>query len=125
MHLWGRGLGWGRDPGNLSCAEGPVSQGRDPQGQGPPTPRGPTFWAWPWGTGSLLVLGQGMIPGQGAGWQGQTDRWTASPEKNPVAPCPGPSGATAENTEPLVWSGYCVSQPRSQKPRDRQVFKGA
>lgn len=91
---------------------------------GCPHSGGLTFWVWPQGTGSQRALGQGMILGHGAGWQGQTDRWTTSPGKTSVAPSPGLSGATTENTEPLVWPGYCASQPGSQKRGTETGFQG-
>lgn len=75
-------------------------------------------------------LGQAMIPGQGAGWQGQTDRRTAHPGEIPMAPSPGPSGATAENSKPArVWPSCCASRPRSVcsllKPEDQTGFQAS
>ena len=61
------------------------------------------------------------------------DRWTSCLGETPVAPSPGLSGATAENSKDTGgWPSCCAAQPRSvcstQSPKgrgQRQVSEGA
>lgn len=79
MHLWGGGPAWGRNPGNLSYAEGTVSQkagtqrGKDRPDHGLPPLRRPHFLG--------LASGHWEPTGAGTGDDSGSRSWMAGADR--------------------------------------------